>query len=92
MSSAILYIGFLVGSYPCSLLAQIFPVDRTAGGLLFLWGACLTSTVVCANFQGLFAQRFFLEFWKGEYRRFLCSLFGGWGEHEVFVRDSPVHR
>lgn len=65
MASGFLYIGFLFGSYPASLLAQLFPVSRVAGGIIFVWAACLILTVVCHNFPGVVTQRVFLGFLEG---------------------------
>lgn len=42
------------------ILAQRYPVERVASILVVLWGICLILTVVCTNYQGLYAQRFFL--------------------------------
>lgn len=41
-------------------LAQRFPIERVASALVVVWGICLVLTPACFNFQGLFAQRFFL--------------------------------
>lgn len=42
------------------ILAQRFPIERVASGIVTLWGVCLLLTTACKNYQGLFAQRFFL--------------------------------
>jgi MFS family permease len=42
------------------ILAQRYPVERVASILVVLWGICLILTVACTNYQGLYAQRFFL--------------------------------
>lgn len=44
------------------VLAQRYPVERVASILVLLWGICLILTVVCTNYKGLYAQRFFLGF------------------------------
>lgn len=60
MSSAIFYLGFVGGAYPASRLAQRYPVERVAGGLVLVRGICFISTAACKSWQGLYAQRFFL--------------------------------
>ncbi len=42
------------------VLAQRYPVERVASGTVVLWGLTLILTVVCHNYQGVYAQRFFL--------------------------------
>jgi hypothetical protein len=42
------------------LLAQRYPIERVASGIITLWGLTLILTTVCTNYQGLYAQRFFL--------------------------------
>lgn len=78
MSSAILYIGYFIGSYPCSLLGQMLPIRQLSGALIFLWGTCLILTVACKNYQGLFAQRFFLGFLEGGISPIFMIVVGGW--------------
>jgi MFS family permease len=42
------------------ILAQRYPVERVASGLVTIWGLCLILTTQCHNFKALYAQRFFL--------------------------------
>lgn len=60
MSSAIFYLGFIVGSYPAILLAQRYPIERVIFGIVCLWGICLSCTAACNSYQALYVQRFFL--------------------------------
>ncbi|KIW92743.1 uncharacterized protein Z519_06591 [Cladophialophora bantiana CBS 173.52] len=62
MAAAIFFLGFLGGAYPASQLAQRYPIERVAGCLVFTWGVCFALTPACQNWQGLYAQRFFLGF------------------------------
>lgn len=62
MASAIFYLGFVGGSYPASQLAQRFPIERVAGGLVLLWGICFLLTAACFTWQTFYVQRFFLGF------------------------------
>lgn len=61
-SAAIFYLGFIGGAYPATVLAQRYPIERVASSVVTIWGICLILTTVCHNFQGLYAQRFFLGF------------------------------
>lgn len=59
-SSAIFYLGFIVGATPAIIMAQRFPIERVAFGIVIVWGACLMCTAAVSNYHGLYAQRFFL--------------------------------
>jgi hypothetical protein len=61
-SSAIFYLGFIVGSYPAVLMSQRWPIERVASGIVAVWGVCLMCSAACTNYQGFYAQRFFLGF------------------------------
>jgi len=61
-TASIFYIGFLFGAYPLMMLAQRYPIERVACTVVVLWGLCLILTTVCVNYQGIYAQRFFLGF------------------------------
>lgn len=43
-----------------ALLFARLPLARTAGVLVFIWGVVCILTVVCHNYPGFVAQRFFL--------------------------------
>ncbi|VTT69226.1 unnamed protein product [Fusarium fujikuroi] len=60
MSAAIFYLGFIIGAYPAMMLAQRYPIERVASGIVTLWGICLILTVVCKDYKTLYTQRFFL--------------------------------
>ncbi|KAJ4130493.1 hypothetical protein NW754_009546 [Fusarium falciforme] len=59
-SASIFYLGFIVGAYPAMVLAQRYPIERVASGIVTLWGICLILTVVCTGYKTLYVQRFFL--------------------------------
>jgi MFS family permease len=61
-ASSIFYLGFICGAYPAIVMAQRFPIEKVAAGIILAWGICLICTPACHNWQGLFAQRFFLGF------------------------------
>lgn len=60
MSASIFYLGFICGATPAVIMAQRFPIERVASGIVLVWGVCLMCTAACHNFQSLYAQRFFL--------------------------------
>lgn len=41
-------------------MAQRFPIERVAAGIVFVWGVVMMSTAGCTSYHGLYAQRFFL--------------------------------
>ncbi|KIW74483.1 hypothetical protein Z517_12423 [Fonsecaea pedrosoi CBS 271.37] len=61
-ASSIFYLGFIAGAYPAIVMAQRFPIEKVAASIILAWGICLICTPACHNWQGLFAQRFFLGF------------------------------
>ncbi|KAK7424615.1 hypothetical protein QQZ08_008498 [Neonectria magnoliae] len=61
-AASIFYLGFVVGAYPAMVLAQRYPVERVAAGIVVTWGLCLVLTTVCKSYQGIYVQRFFLGF------------------------------
>jgi len=60
MTASIFYLGFIIGAYPAMFLVQKFPIERVASAIIVLWGLCLVLTVVCTDYRGIYAQRFFL--------------------------------
>lgn len=62
IAASIFFLGFVAGAYPASQLAQRYPVERVAGGLVLVWGICFILTAACTTYQGIYAQRFFLGF------------------------------
>lgn len=59
-SSAIFYIGYLIGCWPITFLAQKFPTTRVVSAIVTLWGICVILTAACYNYRALYTQRFFL--------------------------------
>ncbi|KAG5986415.1 hypothetical protein E4U52_000250, partial [Claviceps spartinae] len=76
--ASIFYLGFLVGAYPVMLLAQRYPVERVASAIVTLWGVCLISTTACTNYQGIFAQRFFLGMLEVGISPMFMLIVGSW--------------
>ncbi|KAI9880071.1 MAG: hypothetical protein M1823_006768, partial [Watsoniomyces obsoletus] len=77
-SSAIFYLGFIVGAYPAILMAQRYPIERVASGIVFVWGLCLICTAACHNWQSLYAQRFFLGLLESGISPMFMIVVGGW--------------
>ncbi|KAJ5690689.1 hypothetical protein N7462_005081, partial [Penicillium macrosclerotiorum] len=77
-SAAILYLGFIVGTYPAVMLAQRFPIERVASIIITLWGTCLILTPVCFNYQALYTQRFFLGMLESGISPMFMLIVGGW--------------
>jgi MFS family permease len=77
-SAAIFYLGFIVGSTPAVLLAQRYPIERVCAAIVAVWGVCLMCTAACRNYQGLYAQRFFLGFLESGVSPMFMLVVGGW--------------
>ncbi|KAK4210091.1 major facilitator superfamily domain-containing protein [Rhypophila decipiens] len=79
-SASIFYLGYIIGAYPAMVLAQRYPVERVAMGLVSLWGLCLILTVVCRTYQELYAQRFFLGLLEAGVSPMFMLIVGSWYE------------
>ncbi|KAK5400878.1 hypothetical protein LTR06_011189 [Exophiala xenobiotica] len=77
MAAAIFYMGFILGAYPAVLLAQRYPIERVASSIIVVWGLTLILTLVCTDFHGLFAQRFFLGFTEAGISPMFMMIVGG---------------
>lgn len=78
MCAAIFYLGFIVGAYPAILMAQRWPIERVASAIVAVWGACLMCTAACHNWQGIYAQRFFLGFLESGISPMFMLVVGSW--------------
>lgn len=78
MSASIFYLGFIVGSYPAVLMAQRWPIERVSSGIIAVWGVCLMCSAACHNWQGFYAQRFFLGFLESGVSPMFMLIVGGW--------------
>ncbi|POS81019.1 allantoate permease [Diaporthe helianthi] len=77
-ASSIFYIGYLIGCWPLTMLAQRFPVARVVAALVTIWGICVILTAVCFNYRGLYVQRFFLGFLESAVAPIFMLICGGW--------------
>lgn len=77
-SASIFYLGFIVGSYPAVVMAQRYPIERVAAGIVAVWGVCLMCSAACHNWQGFYAQRFFLGLLESGISPMFMLVVGGW--------------
>ncbi|RVX66329.1 hypothetical protein B0A52_09760 [Exophiala mesophila] len=77
-SSAIFYLGFIAGAQPAMMIAQRYPIERVASLITVVWGITLILTPACFNYQGLYAQRFFLGFTEAGISPMFMMIVGGW--------------
>jgi MFS family permease len=59
-ASMIFYVGYVIGTYPMSYLAQRFSVSKVISGATFFWGIVVMSTAGCTNYAGIIVNRLFL--------------------------------
>lgn len=59
-------------------MAQRWPIERVASGIVVVWGVCLMCTAACTNWQSLYAQRFFLGFLESGVSPMFMLVVGGW--------------
>jgi MFS family permease len=78
MASSIFYMGFICGAYPAILMAQRWPIERVAAGIIVVWGATLMATAGCHTWQHIYAQRFFLGFLESGISPMFMLVVGGW--------------
>ncbi|KAL4889856.1 major facilitator superfamily domain-containing protein [Aspergillus ambiguus] len=78
MASSIFYLGFVLGAYPVTLLAQRFPIERVASLAIIVWGSTLILTPACTGYRGAYAQRFFLGFTEAGISPMFMMIVGGW--------------
>ncbi|KAI3391178.1 hypothetical protein diail_7783 [Diaporthe ilicicola] len=77
-SSAIFYIGYLIGCWPVTFLAQKYPVKRVVSTLVTLWGVCVILTAACRDFRDLYTQRFFLGVLESGVSPIFLLISGSW--------------
>jgi hypothetical protein len=70
--------GFICGAYPAILMAQRFPIERVAAVIICVWGMTLMCTAGVQNWQGLYAQRFFLGFLESGVSPMFMLVVGSW--------------
>ncbi|KAJ4202384.1 hypothetical protein NW759_015370 [Fusarium solani] len=78
MASSIFYLGYIVGTYPATFLAQRYPIHIVVFGMVLLWGVCVLAGGFCSNFGGLYVQRFFLGLLESGVSPVWMMVIGGW--------------
>jgi MFS family permease len=59
-------------------MAQRWPIERVAAAIIVVWGVTFMSTAAVTNWQGLYAQRFFLGFLESGISPMFMLVVGGW--------------
>ncbi|KAH7141246.1 major facilitator superfamily domain-containing protein [Dactylonectria estremocensis] len=57
---SIFYVGYLVWTYPTTILIARLPTGKYLTANTLFWGTVVTLTATCYNFEGLMVTRFFL--------------------------------
>lgn len=70
--------GFICGAYPAILMAQRWPIERVAAGIISVWGVTLMCTAAVQSWRGLYAQRFFLGFLESGISPMFMLVVGSW--------------
>jgi MFS family permease len=78
MTSSIFYLGYIMGAYPAMVLAQRYPVERVTSIIVTVWGICLLLSIACTNYQGIYAQRFFLGLLESGVSPLFMLIVGSW--------------
>ncbi|KAG6288141.1 hypothetical protein E4U09_005734 [Claviceps aff. purpurea] len=58
----IFYFGYIIGTYPLSLMAQRYPPRIVITSIFFLWSATIIVTPVSNSYRWMLINRFFLGF------------------------------
>lgn len=59
-ASMIFYVGYVIGTYPMSYLAQHYSLSRVIAASVFLWGIVVMSTAGCSGYGGIIVNRLVL--------------------------------
>lgn len=86
-SSAIFYLGFIVGAYPAIVMAQRWPIERVAASITFVWGIIVMGSAACKSYQAFYAQRFFLGLIEAGVGPMFMLVVGGW-----YKKDEQAFR
>ncbi|KAH8424750.1 uncharacterized protein LDX57_002493 [Aspergillus melleus] len=87
--SLIFYFGYLVGTYPISLLAQRFRTRVVCSVICVLWAVIILCTPACKTYAGLLVNRFFLGLVEAGVSPICMLVVGLWYTHsEQVLRSS----
>lgn len=81
------YVGYLLGSFPLSYLAQKYHVGRSLALMIFLWGITTLSTIWVKDYTGLMVQRAMLGFIESGVAPTFIAVCGHW-----YTRPEQVLR
>lgn len=85
--ASMFYLGFICGAYPAILMAQRYPIERVATGIIVIWGVTMMSTAGVTTWHGLYAQRFFLGLIESGVSPMFMLVVGGW-----YKKDEQAFR
>ncbi|KAI0150804.1 MFS general substrate transporter [Xylariaceae sp. FL1272] len=87
--SSVFYFGFLLASYPTTLLIARLPIGKYLAGNTLLWGNVVALTAVCSSFGGLVTVRFFLGIFEATVSPALVFITSTWWTRdEIPVRTG----
>ncbi|KAE8420570.1 major facilitator superfamily domain-containing protein [Aspergillus pseudocaelatus] len=87
--SLIFYFGYLVGTYPISLLAQKYRIRVVCSVICVLWAVVILCTPACTSYAGLLVNRFFLGLIEAGVSPICMLVVGLWYTHsEQVLRSS----
>ncbi|KAF4439158.1 transporter [Fusarium acutatum] len=78
MAGSIFYLGYILGAYPATFLAQRYRVNRVIFALVLLWGIDVLSGGFCQTWRHLYVQRFFLGLLEAGMSPVWMMVIGGW--------------
>ena len=89
--SLIFYFGYLVGTYPISLLAQKFRTRVVCSVICVLWAVIILCTPACKTYTGLLVNRFFLGLVEAGVSPICMLVVGLWDIIPVGNPQGSVH-
>jgi len=88
-ATSLFYFGMLAGLYPMTFALQRFNMGRIIGSVVCLWALVCLLTAAVTNWQGLYAQRFFLGFVESIIPTgFMCIISSFYTQEEQSLRQS----
>ncbi|KAB8292923.1 hypothetical protein EYC80_007288 [Monilinia laxa] len=88
-ATSLFYFGMLAGLYPMTFILQRFNMGRIIGSVVCLWALICMCTAAVSNWQGLYAQRFFLGFVESIIPTgFMCIISSFYTQSEQSLRQS----
>ncbi|KAE8149346.1 major facilitator superfamily domain-containing protein [Aspergillus avenaceus] len=88
--SLIFYFGYLVGTYPISLLAQRYRIRVVCSVICVIWAMVILCTPACTSYAGLLVNRFFLGVVEAGVSPICMLVVGLWYTHSEQVLRSSL--